>query len=405
MLSVVKTTFNKTETSCDCYFVPILNSKNKLDIYMKFDNVANFLEFKCHKNAIKLNCLNEWVKTWSELITLNQPPIEHLEKIDKDIVSILEYNPETDIVFINEIGTCALISRSFNPISLDFLNWVYNKHKIILASLLPPSPLQSKYPLKIAKLKLKVKKQKLKKIDYDLKYQSEIIALKNELYDHKIQCNNLLKSTQNETLQFILICYEYYRNNKKIYRIEHNNLMSIDAREKRIAAAAAAATAWSQRQGKYDDDSHDDDDDDGRCWEDTAIEIFRTTTTIDTFSNGHSLWDKFQVIFPNIFYGVKKINANDIVYLNKNEIFDKYHKNLEFTLPLPLSFVSKNTPEINFSQLNFLNVEDAIKRCFTHPSDTREKTIHMLGNKTVWNNILNNLNNVNQYQYYKFKIK
>lgn len=86
-------------------------------------NVAEFLGYKCPRNALKNHVKPVWKKNWEEIErALNQCP--HMTSSDQ-IQLPANWHPHT--VFISEAGVYALIMRSKLPAADEFRSWLFEK--------------------------------------------------------------------------------------------------------------------------------------------------------------------------------------------------------------------------------------------------------------------------------------
>lgn len=142
-----------------------------------------------------------------------------------------------------------------------------------------------------------------------------------------------------------VVCYEYTKENNTYYKVTRTQLKTDYAQENCMSSIHVKKRPRTER-----------------TWEDSAIEIFRTS-----FANATAFWNWSKIKFPVYFYGIKvDISGNCIYYMSEEEIRKRYKQDIE----------SEDHPE--FKKLNFSNEDDAVSKAFTPTSETRNKTIFML---------------------------
>lgn len=223
---------------------------------------------------------------------------------------------------------------------IDFLHKDYSNKLSIQKNNLDKK--QSHLVLIKEELKNRMKEKQLKETEYKqaLEYQKFLTAsLKREFN------NSIIKLARNNGLvvnvEYNVVCQEYIKNGRKQYKIFSTQFVELDL-AKRV---------------RFDD---------------SFVEIFNINSP-NNFS-----FTNIQERFPQVCYGIRKINETCFFYLTEDEIRERYKKDVEVeniiqcqpTGEIETTFLS------DFSKFVFMDDYDAVSRCLT--SNTRAKTIDML---------------------------
>lgn len=121
-MSLVRKQFTINESSAFECWIFVIRHTNRIDeFWFKSNDVAEFLEYKRPRDAIKDNVNVSRKAQWCDLsIAVSNRSL--VTSSDNDVVTPSNWHPHT--VFINESGLYALVLRSKKAEAISFQNWV-----------------------------------------------------------------------------------------------------------------------------------------------------------------------------------------------------------------------------------------------------------------------------------------